>query len=405
MLKLRFKTGFHEIGHRGWARVVVFCLFLLLATPSLAGRLLTNLAALQLHQAVLAAGPDGQERAARLDASEALLLRTQDIPGQGGKARTLALLAQVREAQEDWEGAAMYLEQAVQQEPGNSLYRRNAALTAQRLGLYALAITHWRATKDGQLVLREASKLTEAGQAQRAIPLYRLARELAPDLAEPYLGEAAIYDARKEPERADEVYREALEALPDRGSLYVALANRRSGSEGERVLLACVERAQNPGVCHAHLGDLYLQAGRTEAAERERRQAASAIPQSGDAWSVLGDMLFAQGRYQEAADSYRHAEEQGSHPVWRFMGASKAGGAYLAQGNTSEAVAAYQRALAAAERLRASEPQVRAILLLLAEAQASAGREDEARKSYQQVLAADPGNGAALQGIAGLARQ
>lgn len=405
MLKLRFTTGFPEMRHRGWARVVVTCLFLLLATPSLAGRLLTNLAALQLHQAVLAAGPDGQERAARLAASEALLLRTQDIPGQGGKARTLALLAQVREAQEDWEGAALYLEQAVQADPGDRLLRRSAAQAAQRLGLDELAIGHWRATQNGQLVLGEAARSAQAGRTDRAILFYRLARELAPGLAEPYQGEAAIYDARKEPERADEVYREALMALPDQAILYLALAERLSGLDAEPTLLTCIERARAPGVCHGRLSDLYLQAGRTEAAERELRQAASAIPQSGDAWSVLGDMLFAQGRYQEAADSYRHAEEQGSHPVWRFMGASKAGGAYLAQGNTSEAVAAYQRALWAAERLHASEPQVRAILLLLAEAQATAGDETGAGKTYQKVLAADPGNRAALQGLAGLVGQ
>lgn len=84
--------------------------------------------------------------------------------------------------------------------------------------------------------------------------------------------------------------------------------------------------------------------GRYADAERHFRAALQIKPDI-QSWYNLGNALYAQQQYQEAAQCYRQAAEQASDPAARAFAWYNLGNAQFALGNLPAALEAYQKAL------------------------------------------------------------
>lgn len=110
---------------------------------------------------------------------------------------------------------------------------------------------------------------------------------------------------------------------------------------------------------------------------------------------VLGDVLFAQGKIDQAAEAYQAVLLAEPDNPTAIEGLART---LLAGGNAEEAIASYQAAAAAAA---ASQVRNR-WLMTIAATYRSLARDDEAEQTYLAMIEADPANGAARQALGDL---
>jgi len=111
-----------------------------------------------------------------------------------------------------------------------------------------------------------------------------------------------------------------------------------------------------------------------------------------DASEVLGDLLLAAGKFAEAQATYAKLE-QAPWPETKIRAALAKGRALQGQGKPTEALAAYDHALALAEKAAGDQAKAQVVTATLgrAAALADAGKTDEAIAAVEQVIAAaDP---------------
>jgi tetratricopeptide (TPR) repeat protein len=164
----------------------------------------------------------------------------------------------------------------------------------------------------------------------------------------------------------------------------------------ERAALRANEVAPGNYASEVSLAGVRLVQHEFAEAESLARAAIDARPTPPDAWAVLGDALFALGRYDEAGDAYAYVLEQAPGPAAYARQATYA----EVRGKLDEAEqywwAAIDSETESAENRAWSEVQLGNLLF-------NRGRHDEANDEYERALVAFERYPAALAGMAHVA--
>ena len=116
-------------------------------------------------------------------------------------------------------------------------------------------------------------------------------------------------------------------------------------------------------------------------------------PGSASARHILGDVYYAQGKYQEAKEAYtrvlRIREQVAPDSLDTSQTIVNLGDIYRAQGNFAEAERLYDKGLAMRERFLPDSTAVAWSLIGLGKLYRQTGRNAEAKKSYERALAID----------------
>jgi tetratricopeptide (TPR) repeat protein/predicted membrane-bound mannosyltransferase len=147
------------------------------------------------------------------------------------------------------------------------------------------------------------------------------------------------------------------------------------------------------GLPHTKLGNAYRELGLLDDAEQAYRTSIQVEPGYVGAYLNLGSIYEEQGWAEEAWALYEQAVEVAADSAWAH---NTLGGAYLSRGNISDALAHLRRAVEL-------EPEGITWLLALADAYRELDQYDEARVTYRQILAQDPGNAEASEALRALA--
>ena len=189
-----------------------------------------------------------------------------------------------------------------------------------------------------------------AGRLDDAEAAFERARELRPDLVEPYLNLAGVEQRRGRRERALAGYRRALEVDDD-----------------------------EPRV-HNNLGNVLLELGRPDEAVASYRRAVELDERFHIAWRNLGRAEQVRGRAALAVEALNRALALDGRDA---MTRNHLALAYLELGRTDEAIAELKRALAL-------DPELAGAHINLGKIMQDKGRRREAKARYLQALAIDP---------------
>lgn len=122
----------------------------------------------------------------------------------------------------------------------------------------------------------------------------------------------------------------------------------------------------------------YRQGDYSEAEQRYRR---AELKQPGSqSWYNLGNSIYQQKRFDEAAGYFRKAAEGSAEPALRSRALHNLGNAQLQQGDAAGAVEAYKQAL----RLRPGDADTRHNLALALRMQEAQKAEEQAQKAEEQ---------------------
>jgi choline-sulfatase len=225
----------------------------------------------------------------------------------------------------------------------------HAALQAGRTAAALAELTPLVAADPGNPVFRSrlAQTLSESGQGERAISLYRDVARLTP--------------------RDSEAWYNLAGALKEAGHL----------AEAQSAIAKAI--ALDPGRPEAHntLGLVCLAEGKPEQARQEFARAIAADPRNAHAWNNHGNVLRALGRPGEAEQSYRRAAAVAPHYAdpWNGLGILE-----VDRDHPAAALPYFERAIALAPR----NPEA---LLNRGIAFQLAGRREAAIAAYRDFLA------------------
>jgi len=232
---------------------------------------------------------------------------------------------------------------------------------------------------------------TGTGKYEQAVAEFQKALQLEPTSDAAYSGLAAAYERLGKPEEAEKNYRQAIAQRPN----YVAGYNwlgaffLRHGRypEAAQMFSQVVSLAPDSFVGHSNLGITYLLEGKyAEAIPLLERSIA--IRPTAQARSNLATAYFQQRRYSDAARIYELAvklDERNSE-VWGNLGDSY----YWAPGRRAEAAAAYQKAIALANKKLQVNPRDSSLLGYLANYYAMLGNRAAALDHLGRALALAP---------------
>jgi tetratricopeptide (TPR) repeat protein len=321
-----------------------------------------------------------------LPPAEALRVLTSLVekhPDMPGYSLELAL---AHKAMRDIPTSLQLLVQASKRFPGNPRIAYHLGRTLLEAGRDTEAVlplqSALRAQPDDlQIILALGQALQRTGRDKEALALAEQAIRIDADAPEPYLLRAAV--------RAQAGL--TKEALQD--------------CEAYRA------RSPEPGPGYLAMGRIYLQMRDAANSETLLRRAADAMPQSPEAWQVLGQALLELQPAAKLSDAVQCLERSRELAPNRAETYTLLGRARTAQGRAEEAVLAYREAV----RL---SPNPMPIQKELADALAKAGMTQEAAvagrayESYRQMRAevdrrtraieADPKNRSAWISLAGL---
>jgi len=197
-----------------------------------------------------------------------------------------------------------------------------------------------------------ANTLSDQGKLDEAMSEADLSLRINPTYPEAHTTRGHIFAKRKEYEKAETCFRDALALDPTFGDAYTSLA------------------------------DALLRQDKLPEAEAAAREGLRLTPLSLPAQYTLANALHQQKKYAEAAEVYRRII--GLSPNL-FSPHRYLANAYFALGKTDEAVASLKRAL----EVKPGDPET---LLALSLALCEAGHFEEAGKWLGDVLRADPKN-------------
>lgn len=171
-----------------------------------------------------------------------------------------------------------------------------------------------------QLYVIEGELLVEAGEPQQAMDLYSSVLEETPDNAELLYARALLAEKLGRLELTEQDLRRVLELEPDHAhalnALGYTLADR---TERYSEALIYIEKAlalkpEDPAILDS-MGWVHYRLGNLEQAERYLRRALEQV-QDGEIAAHLGEVLWQQGRRDEAREVWEAAREAGSdNPV------------------------------------------------------------------------------------------
>lgn len=155
------------------------------------------------------------------------------------------------------------------------------------------------------------SALIQSGRFTDASSILLRALALRPGSAEAWRDMGASYDRQNRHQPAIEAYRRAVELAPKLGDVHFRLAELYAMYSRMDDASDCFERAADvdPDTTKARLyrSDARLLRGDISGAELRAREAIAADPASNPAHGTLAGLLYAQGRFEEAAMSFEDA--------------------------------------------------------------------------------------------------
>ena len=156
-----------------------------------------------------------------------------------------------------------------------------------------------------------ASALLRSGRFTDAVSILSRAVSLRPDSAAAWQDLGGTYDHLSQHDKAIEAYLRALELSPELENVLVRLGELYAMYSRMDEASAFFERAAdvNPDTTKARLyrSDALLLSDDIAGAEQWARKAAAFEPSSSAAHGTLAGLLYAQGRFDDAAESYEDA--------------------------------------------------------------------------------------------------
>ncbi len=155
------------------------------------------------------------------------------------------------------------------------------------------------------------SALMASGRFADASAIFLRALQIRPDSAAAWQDVGASYDRQNLHEPAIEAYRRAVELAPNLGDAQARLGELYAMYGRAEEASDCFERAADvmPDTTRACLlrADALLLRGDVSGAERSARGAVAREPASHPAHATLAGLLYAQGRFEQAAASFEAA--------------------------------------------------------------------------------------------------
>lgn len=193
----------------------------------------------------------------------------------------------------------------------------------------------------------------------------------------------------------DEAVRQWRQAVLDKPDNAIALCNlgmamidEKEWAEAESYLKAAVAVRPRFASPHMYLGDLYLKQERMGETEAEYRRAIEIFPLNTEARNRLGKFYKAKGSVKEAEQQFRASLDASPTPeAWNGLG-----DVLFEQGRKNEAETAWRNVV----ELQPFDEHAR---LQLGQIYQAAGRKAEAEQQYRTVLLLDPRNEVALSGM------
>lgn len=223
-----------------------------------------------------------------------------------------------------------------------------------------------------------------AGQIDRAEALYRQALDAEPGHAEALLNLAVLRAGAGQRDEAIALLRRAVAADPSTPeahfNLGVLLADAGAGAASTEALTAALRLRPDYPEALTVLAQAQAAAGETDMAMALLQRAEAAAPQFTPALTTLGGLLMAKGRYLEAGQRFAmalHLEPGSAQAAYNVANALKA------LGRQAEAVAYYDKALDLA-------PGYVDALVNRANALREIERLDEAVETYRRALSLAP---------------
>ena len=305
-----------------------------------------------------------------------------------------------------------------------AFWRNNETLWTQ-----TLACTSRNAIAENDLALA----LVNAGRIDEALPYFREAVEIRPQLVEAYsnLGDALLRKnrvdeaiaqfekaltikprhaelhnnlgvalaRRGETDDAIPHYRTALELKPEYAQAQFNLGNALLQKGQFDEAFTCYRKALelkplDPAI-HKNFGNALAQTGKLDEAIAQYRQALEIVPGDGDIYNNLGNALCHQGRIDDAIATFQIAQKAKPSDVRVY---NNLGNALILKGRSDEATRQFDKALEI-------DPNDAEAHYNLGNVLAGNGRTDEAMARYRKAMAGRPGYVDAHQNLGVLLHQ
>jgi len=291
-------------------------------------------------------------------------------------------------------GDALAVEKAVLEELGRQLEERGALprrLTrADWARITRLPTDHAEALEQYAEARALLDRPRVAGNGARAAALLERAVAVDPRFVLAYaaLGDAYwdVYQTDKNPAmvgKATDAIMTAIRLDPERAAVYYSLGNMQFLTGRSDAATASLKRsiALRPDSDETHrlLGEVLADRGETDAGIAQLREAIQIRPQYWRHYMTLGLVYYRAGRYREALVPYRRASELQPNEPSTF---ANLGTVYHRLGEVAQAIGNYEHAV----RLGPSASAYANLAL----AYYRANRLDDARRAYEESLAANP---------------
>lgn len=221
------------------------------------------------------------------------------------------------------------------------------------------------------------------------------ARELAPNIAEPYLALAVTYNALSDRDNLQNNLDRLLTTDPNSAEGYMMLATLFKKNDPK--VIAHLEHALklNPNLTAAHtsIARAYDIQGQPEKAIAHFKKALELNPKDPIAYTNLGEVYYKQGQAEQAMHAWETALQ---HDPSHTIALLKLGMVAEKQGQHAKAIGYYERASQIGTQMT---PQRIAILTQLADAYRKGKKYAEAVATYQRVLQHDPAAEDAILGL------
>ncbi len=232
--------------------------------------------------------------------------------------------------------------------------------------------------------LAAAESAQRSGDVQRAEQLYRLALELKPDFGEVHNNLGVAYEAQGKLEEAIACYRRALDLKPDFAEAHNNVGNVLSAEGKHEDAIVCYRRALElkPGFADAHnnLGNALNAKGDFDEAIVCYRRALELRPGYAGAHNNLGKLMHGQGKHDEAIECFRRAIELNPNYAKAH---DNLGVALKEQGKLQDAVECLRLAVEIAPEYVEAQNNLAATLM-------EQGKWDEALAAYDRALRLNP---------------
>lgn len=243
-----------------------------------------------------------------------------------------------------------------------------------------------------QVLADQGKELAEKGSQDEALVVFNQAIDENPQLTVAHLGIGDIYRDREVYDQADQAYRKAVVSDPNNfeARYFLGLTNQLQGKL--RQAISSYERAlridPDSYLANRDMGAAYLQSGKPDEAIPFAKKAVKANPESQPGWANLAAAYSLTGDYNKAVEAYRQTLELGEAATPVLLGLADA---HIKLGNYLRA----ENVLRAIERA-GGDPIARERMGLVLFKQR---KFEAASKAYRQVLADNPKDTAALNGL------